>query len=205
MNIHLWGVPILKENCNHTFSDFNKDLQDYIQEYCKEKSDTTNVIMNKGLFLEDKRLDQVKKIIETHAYYYRDNIMGCTNELELVNSWLTVNHKGSAHSAHSHPHTIFSVCYYPRAESGQLVIISPDGKNSFQHDYKLGFQNTHYNEFNASDWSIPVMSGDVVIFPGYLTHFGTPNEHDKPRLMIGANYWLRGDMIFHDELDKITI
>ena len=66
MNIHLWGVPILKENCNHTFSDFNKDLQDYIQEYCKEKSDTTNVIMNKGLFLEDKRLDQVKTVSYTH-------------------------------------------------------------------------------------------------------------------------------------------
>ena len=66
MNIHLWGVPILKENCNHThLAILDKDLQDYIQEYCKEKSDTTNVIMNKGLFLEDKRLDQVKKIIET--------------------------------------------------------------------------------------------------------------------------------------------
>ncbi len=48
-------------------------------------------------------------------------------------------------------------------------------------------------------------SGDVVIFPGWVQHFTTPNESDKPRLMIGANYWLKGEMMFKDELDRIDI
>ena len=48
-------------------------------------------------------------------------------------------------------------------------------------------------------------SGDVVIFPGWVHHSTTPNESDEPRLMIGANYWLRGNMQFFDELDRINI
>jgi hypothetical protein len=205
MNINLWGVPVVKENCNYTFSDFDKDTQEYINDYSRIETDSVNVIVNKGSFLEDTKLKKIKDIIQTHALYYRDNIMACTNELEIQSSWLTINHKNSDHPPHMHNHTIFSICYYPRVESGELVLVAPNnGKNSFQNDYKFGFQYTHYNEWNSSNWSIPVISGDVVVFPGYLTHFSTPNKHDKPRLMIGANYWLRGSMQFFDELDRIN-
>ena len=78
-------------------------------------------------------------------------------------------------------------------------------ENVWQKDYRFGFQYTHFNEWNSSSWAIPVMSGDIVIFPGWVVHFTTPNESDTPRLMIGANYWLRGDMYFQDELDGINI
>ena len=69
----------------------------------------------------------------------------------------------------------------------------------------MGFQYTQFNEWSATNWSIPVMSGDVVIFPGWVHHSTTPNESDESRLMIGANYWLRGNMQFFDELDRINI
>ena len=69
----------------------------------------------------------------------------------------------------------------------------------------MGFQYTQLNEWSATNWSVPVMSGDIVIFPGWVQHSTTPNESDEPRLMIGANYWLRGNMQFFDELDRINI
>ena len=131
--------------------------------------------------------------------------MMCTNELEIQASWLTVNHKGSYHPPHNHAHAIFSVCYYPKADSGELVLQAPDGKSTWQRDYRMGFQYTQLNEWSATNWSVPVMSGDIVIFPGWVQHSTTPNESDELRLMIGANYWLRGNMQFFDELDRINI
>ena len=205
---NLWGVPVYKVNTNYTYSKFDQDAKDLIDKHIEQsKSDSTevNVILKRGKLLQDIRLEKIKKLIDLHAHYFRDNFMMCTNELETQSSWLTVNHKGSRHPQHNHPHTIFSVCYYPRAETGSLVLIAPGGKNTWQQEYRMGFQYTKFNEWNSLDWEIPVLSGDIVIFPGWVSHFSSPNESDNARLMIGANYWLRGDMIFYDELDSITI
>lgn len=205
---NLWGVPVYKINTNYTYSNFDQDAKDLVDEYVgltKPDSTEVNVVLERGKLLQDPRLEKIKELIDLHAHYFRDNFMMCTNELETQASWLTVNHKGSRHPQHNHAHTIFSVCYYPRAETGSLVLIAPDNKNTWQKEYRMGFQYTKFNEWNALDWAIPVLSGDIVIFPGWVSHFTTPNESDDSRLMIGANYWLRGDMIFHDELDKITI
>tara|TARA_B100001057_G_scaffold478969_1_gene550031 strand:- start:564 stop:1196 length:633 start_codon:yes stop_codon:yes gene_type:complete len=205
---NLWGVPVYKVNTNYTYSKLDQNAKDLIDKhisFTKSNSDSVNVIIERGKFLEDIKLVEIKKLIDSHAHYFRDNFMMCTNELETQASWLTINHKGSKHPQHNHPHAIFSVCYYPRAESGSLVLIAPDGKNTWQKEYRLGFQYTQFNEWNSLDWSIPVLSGDIVIFPGWVSHFTSPNESDNSRIMIGANYWLRGEMKFEDELDSIRI
>ena len=205
---NLWGVPVYKVNTNYTYSNFKPEAKDYIDNYKQntdETSKTVNVFVERGHFLENSKLEKIKELISTHAYYFRDNIMMCTNELEIQASWLTVNHKGSYHPPHNHAHAIFSVCYYPKADSGELVLQAPDGKSTWQRDYRMGFQYTQLNEWSATNWSVPVMSGDIVIFPGWVQHSTTPNESDELRLMIGANYWLRGNMQFFDELDRINI
>ena len=205
---NLWGVPVYKVNTNYTYSNFTPEAKDYIDNYKQntdETSKTVNVFVERGHFLENSKLEKIKELISTHAFYFRDNIMMCTNELEIQASWLTVNHKGSYHPPHNHAHAIFSVCYYPKADSGELVLQAPDGKSTWQRDYRMGFQYTQLNEWSATNWSVPVMSGDIVIFPGWVQHSTTPNESDELRLMIGANYWLRGNMQFFDELDRINI
>ena len=205
---NLWGIPIYKQNVNYAFSQFDEDTKEYIENYITQTdtaSKNVNVFMERGYFLEDLRLIKIKDLIQQQALSFRDNIMKCSNELLIQSSWFTINHKDSNHGEHKHPHTIFSVCYYPRAESGNLVFCCPDGKNTWQKDYRFGFNWTEWNEWNSSDWTIPVQSGDVVIFPGWVQHFTTPNESDKPRLMIGANYWLKGEMQFKDELDRINV
>tara|TARA_A100001011_G_scaffold13503_1_gene14408 strand:+ start:5642 stop:6274 length:633 start_codon:yes stop_codon:yes gene_type:complete len=205
---NLWGVPVYKINTNYTFSNFTPEAKEYIDDYINssvENSKTANVFVERGHFLDNLKLEKIKEIINQQAHYFRDNIMMCKNELQIQSSWLTVNHKGSNHPIHNHAHTIFSICYYPRAETGHLILQAPDGKSTWQRDYRMGFEYTELNEWNATNWTIPVMSGDIVIFPGWVQHSTTPNESEEPRLMIGTNYWLKGNMQFFDELDRINI
>ena len=207
---NLWGVPIYKENVNYTYSNFDKDTQDFVDKYIENTkpmigSNGVQVFVDRGRFLENPKLEKIKDLINQHAQIFKDRIMACTNELQLTESWLTVNHKDDSHFIHKHACTIFSVCYYPKAESGELKMLAPGYKNTFEKDYYLGFSYSEFNTWNSRTWSIPVLSGDIVIFPGWVVHHTTPNESDSPRLMMGANYWLKGNMKFSDELDSITI
>ena len=207
---NLWGVPVYKTNVGNTFG---KDTQDFLDKYIENTkpfgesgyNGGVDVFLEKGKFLENPELEKIKNLVNQHAQIFRDEIMKCSNELQMTSSWLTVNLKGSCHGKHKHPHTIFSICYYPKAESGDLILQAPNAKNTFEKDYFLGFSYNEFNTWNSPTWSIPVFSGDIVIFPAWITHYTTPNKSDTPRLMIGANYWLRGRMTHHDELDSITI
>tara|TARA_B100001245_G_C22892477_1_gene430055 strand:- start:51 stop:683 length:633 start_codon:yes stop_codon:yes gene_type:complete len=194
---NLWGVPVYKENVNYTYSNFDKDTQDFVDKYIENTkpmigSNGVQVFVDRGKFLENPKLEKIKDLINQHAQIFKDRIMACTNELQLTESWLTVNHKGDSHFIHKHACTIFSVCYYPKAESGNLVLKAPDEKNIFQRDYYFPFSYSEINKWNAVVWDIPVLSGDIVIFPGWVNHFTTPNESDTTRLMIAANYWIKG-------------
>ena len=203
MILNLWSVPVYKENTDHTWSRFSEEQKNKLLELQKEKLGV--VVPGKGVLLDDPIFKDIKELIHTHALKYKNEIMLCDNDLDWQSSWFTVNKKGDNHEFHKHRHTIFSVCYYPRAETGSLVLIAPGGKNTWQQEYRMGFKYSKYNEWNSADWSIPVLSGDIVIFPGWVSHLTTPNESEKSRLMIGANYWLKGHMQFFDDLDSITI
>ena len=137
-------------------------------------------------------------------------VVFCGEELSEENNKQLFVPRGFLHGfATLEDNTIFSYkCdnyYYPKAESGDLVLQAPDSKNTFEKDYLFGFSYSEFNTWNSPTWSIPVLSGDIVIFPAWVTHFTTPNKSDTPRLMIGANYWLKGEMNFKDELDSIVL
>lgn len=202
MILNLWSVPVYKENTDHTWSRFSEEQKNKLLELQKEKLGV--VVSSKGVLLDDPIFKDIRELIHTHALKYRNEIMLCENALDWQSSWFTVNKKGDNHEFHKHRHTIFSVCYYPKVKSGDLLLEAPNGKNSFMKDYCFGFKYTDVNSYNCSIWEIPLVSGDIVIFPGYINHGSSENKSDEDRYMIGANFWLRGEMQFFDELDRIN-
>ncbi len=208
---NLWGIPVYKENVDYKYSTFDKDTQDFLDKYIENTESVVGVkgvqvFLDKAKFLENPELEKIKDLVNQRAQIFRDTIMACTNELQMVESWLTVQHKGNSHDSHSHTYAIFSVCYYPKAESGSLVLSAPNSKNTFEKDYLFGFSYSEFNTWNSPTWTIPVLSGDIVIFPASVTHFTKPNKSETPRFMIAANYWLKGTMRNQDNgLDRILI
>ena len=215
MITQIWGVPIYKQSTNFTYSQFTeeeKSILSKLRESCAVASNIrkyfpnqAEIIKNDGQLLNDPGLKRLKDIITPHADNYIKDVICTDNDVFMANSWYTVNKKGDIHRPHFHRHTLFSVCYYPVAYSGNLVLSSTRGKNSFTQDYLLGMNYTRFNEFNCMHWEVPISSGDIVIFPGWVEHSTTENESDKERICVGANYWVHGEMQFTDELDRITI
>ena len=189
----IWGVPVYKESTNNTlstFSDVELDILKTAREECEIAKDMrrnyptqTEIVKSHGDILTKPELERVNNIIEIHAERYAREVICMKQDIKQTSSWFTVAKKGDWHKPHIHRHTLFSVCYYPKAYSGNLVLTAPDAKT----------------------WTIPIESGDIVIFPGSTSHGASVNESDEERWMIGANYWVSGTLSFHDELDTITI
>lgn len=215
MITQLWGVPVYKQSTNQTlstFSDKELDILKTAREEDENGKETrqnypthTEVIKTNGNILTRPGLERINNLIETHAEIYAREVICMKQDIKQTSSWFTVAKKGDWHRPHIHRHTLFSICYYPKAYSGNLMLTAPYSKNSFQQDYFLGLEYTELNAYNCQNWSIPITSGDIVIFPGSVLHGASENESEKERWMIGANYWVSGTLSFLDELDTITI
>ena len=67
------------------------------------------------------------------------------------------------------------------------------------------FNISELNVFNSKNWTIPVRSGDIVIYPGWVNHTTTPNEHETPRVVLGANFFARGKFGKYENTNLIEV
>lgn len=202
-------IPFLATPIMTTGTDFR--LTDNEMNYVLENfSDDTNTGFKTGAKLSSNvhllEMSEMKRvhdfIVESVKVFVKDSLK-ITDEFYLTNSWATTNSKGDKHHIHHHPNTLLSAVYYPHVESGNLKFYSE--KNGLFPNFDFSFNYSEYNEFNSKSWTIAVKSGDLVIFPGWLKHETTPNEHDSLRVMIGANFFTRGAFGSDKTLDLLEV
>ena len=149
-------------------------------------------LSNSTNIFKHKFLSPVKKFIDNMANTYAKDVLGIDNKLVRVVDWSALSRKGSQHHDHRHPNCLFSLVYYARIKSGALKfwVDKSSLENIFFFDYKI----KQYNIYNSTSWCIQPEEGDVVIFPGDVRHGSDPNEHDEDRIIIGANYFITGEI-----------
>jgi len=163
-----------------------------------------SVIFSKNIrILENPKLSRIKRFFDKSIEYYTKEIWGVGDEFSMIHSWITINKQNSFHPLHQHSNVILSLTYYIQAESGnlQLFISKSSINKGFNFDYKI-IKKTN---FNANVIDIPVHSQKTVIFPGYLDHKTTPNQSNKDRIMLGANYFVKGIIGSDEEVTTLKI
>ena len=163
--------------------------------------DLSNLISKNRYILKDPRLSNIKMVFDEHVQYYLNNVLGINNEVKELNSWVTINKQNDYHHSHTHPNVFISLCYYPQVESGELVFRFP--KSSIQNIFNLNYNIIKFTPFNSSQLHISLKTNDIVIFPGDLEHSSTPNKLNTDRVMIGANYFLKGVLGSDDNVNFI--
>ena len=148
-------------------------------------------------------LERVRSFMVTLTQRFVSECLKIEDEFYLTTSWATKNVKGAAHHAHTHPNTLLSAVYYAESQSGDLTISS--NANGMFPNFDFKWNISEWNNFNSRKWVIPVRTGDIVVFPGWLNHYGTPNLHDKPRIAVGANFFTRGTFGQFEEYDLIEV
>ena len=153
--------------------------------------------------LESYGMNRVKDFMVNFTKDFVRDTLKIKQEFYLTQSWATKNAKGDRHHGHTHPNTLLSCVYYVQADSGKLTV-STD-RNGLFPNFDFNFEFEEFNNYNAKSWTFDVKTGDMVLFPGYLNHFSTPNESDTDRIIIGANFFTRGKFGTYDNTDLIEI
>ena len=153
--------------------------------------------------LENKTLTSLKKFIINKAQEYTRDVLQITDQIYLTQSWSTINPTNAFHEPHDHPNTFISLVYYAQCKDAFLRfhLNSTSIKECFNFEYTIN----KFNIYNSQAWDIPVHTGDIVLFPGHIRHGSLPNKSPKPRIVVGANFFIKGTLGAHKNMSLITL
>jgi len=197
--IYFGAEPIVQVNLQE---DYKKDLE-YIKTLSFQTKNDGLHITEEDNILELPSLSNLKSIILKAFKEYQDKILEVENDFYISQSWATINRKTSYHGRHHHPNCLFSLVYYLQADDTGLNFMIKQSalQNSFNFHYKIKNHNYH----NSTSWKVPVTTGDMMIFPGHLEHWSSPNENDEDRIILGANFFIKGEIGTKEDYSRISI
>lgn len=138
---------------------------------------------------------------------YVATVCGYKETFIITNSWLSRNPKFQGHNFHSHANSIFSGCLYLRA-SKDSAPVQFRNKNRLSTEFNFTYDIEQTNLFNSNEWSIPVSTGTLIIFPSYLDHGSLPNLNEDTRICLGFNSFVQdkfGGINYSSNIDLRSI
>ena len=160
-------------------------------------------LTNQDNILNNKELKKVKKFIFDYFNEYVEKVLEIDNKFVMCNSWGTLQNKGNYHPLHSHRNAFFSSVYYISAEESSITFTTQ--KSKIMEGYYVDYKIKNYNCFNSTSWKLDIESGDLVIFPGELSHYSDPSTSKNKRKLIGASYFIKGTLGVQTDYNRITV
>jgi len=192
--ISMFPTCLLLNNINR---EFNEDEINCILEYKDGVRENTGNITTDDVFvLENPRLSDLKKLINEALNDYLKQIYYPINDVKLLStiSWLNFTDKTQYHHKHYHHNSIVSGCLYINAKRESDCIFFT--KRATGENWQL--QANNYNAFNSNEFTLPVHTGDLVLFPSNLIHSVPQTDHDYTRISLAFNSFFSGELVFID-------
>jgi hypothetical protein len=160
-------------------------------------------ISKDSFILTHSKLFKIKEIILNKTYEYKNNILSINNDIVLTQSWSTINYTNSKHHEHDHPNTFISCVLYLKANKVKFVLKKE--KSILQEGFNFNYSINNYNVHNSSIWELEINSGDIIFFPGWIKHYSSENMDKEEKILIGANFFLKGKIGEYDKIDLIYL
>ena len=199
---HLHGLPVQREHTPFRLTDDEVSVITNNEYYVPDSNHLTKT----SFLLKDSRLSRVKNFLDERMKNYIENVVELDDKFVMTQSWSTITKRGESHHIHDHPNTMFSLVFYVSSEgerSGNFMLNF--GLTRLEERWLFKYDITNYNTFNSGTWEYEVHSGDVIIFPAWVLHSTRENTTDKDRIIVGANYFIDGEVGSTDGVDKINI
>lgn len=104
-----------------------------------------------------------------------------------IEAWANVNEIGSSNAAHEHPGNFWSAVFFvdidAEGEGGELILHDPRMPTLKMHAPRLSMG---LKDGEGATKIIP-KSGDLVIFPAWLSHAVLPWKAGRPRISVAIN------------------
>lgn len=169
----------------------NEDLNKLIQFSKKIEKQKGRKLSNYGGFQsEDLNINEsclsnlIKEIILKSNLFYKE-IFNISKNLSISNIWLNINYYKDFNTVHYHSYSSISGVFYIKTPKncGDLIFLRDAPVESF---IESKFINK-YNNYNASQWSLPAIKNTLYLFPSWSKHFVSSNMSKEKRISLSFN------------------
>ena len=197
---HLFPEPVCFSKLERSLT---KQELKTIDKYKKEtKNNQGNTITTPNYILENKALKNLKKDLHKKVIDYFNEVVCTSNSIipYITQSWLNYTEPGQFHHRHEHSNSYVSGVFY----------VSADKEVDRIRFYKTAHEEiqlavSKYNLFNATTWQYPVQTGDVLLFPAYLTHGVEKKKGTNIRITLSFNVFFKGKIGNNKKLTELVI
>ena len=177
--LQIFPSPVLITKYENTFEEEFKFIQNlrYI-----EQKENKNFKSDDTYLLKHKELVKIKDFINESLNKYTKKILVTKQRLVVTQCWTNRNPPGSKHHEHVHPNSIISGVFYFR----QTKTLPPiQFSKSIQDSFKLNPEK--FNLLNAETFLLPMVDGELVLFPSSLRHSVPFNKGNETRYSMSFN------------------
>ena len=165
-----------------------------------EQKENGNFKSDDTYLLKHKELSKIKDFILQSLNKYTQKVLNTKQRLVVTQAWTNKNPPNSKHHEHIHPNSIISGVFYFR----QSKTLPPIQFNkSIQDGIKLTPEK--YNNVNAETFLLPMVDGEMVLFPSSLRHSVPFNKGNEERYSMSFNTFCIDELGSKDNLTHLNI
>ena len=147
-----------------------------------------------------------------HLKQFAVDIMGIYDpnvSLDITQSWLNATEPQQFFPAHDHNNSIISGVFYPKCldlpgDKSDVILLYRDRPNSMYR--VLNVPKKHDNEFNGNTFVLPVVTGDLILFPSNMQHSIELNETtDQTRISLAFHTFFFGVLGDYENTSELIL
>ena len=195
--LHIFPSPVLITKYEHSIEEEFKFIEKlrYI-----EQKENGNFKSDDTYLLKHKELALIKNFIYESLNKYTQQIWMTKQKLVVTQCWTNRNPPHSKHHEHVHPNSIVSgVFYFKQSKTLPPVQFS----KATQDGVKLNPEK--YNQFNAETFLLPMVDGELVLFPSSLRHSVPLNHGNDTRYSMSFNTFCIEELGSKETLTHLNI
>jgi|TARA_R110002167_G_scaffold226340_1_gene431497 uncharacterized protein (TIGR02466 family) len=182
--LHVFPTSILLTKYPNSLKDEFGYIQnlDYTSPNATLQNHNTNSKSVDTFILKHKALSNIKNFIYDSLKKYTIDVLASRQKLIITQSWVNKNESGTGHPTHLHQNSIISGIFCFKQDS---TMPSTQFYNRYIPSNILDPEN--YNSMNCGFISMPMVDGDLVLFPSDLMHSVHANQSTEARYSLSFN------------------
>ena len=195
--LQIFPIPALITKYEHSIEEEFKFIQNlrYI-----EQKENKNFKSDDTYLLKHKELSKIDNFFKESLNKFTKNIFHTKQRLVVTQCWTNQNPPNSKHHEHVHPNSILSGVFYFR-QSKTLPPIQ--FSKAVQDSFKLSPEK--YNILNSETFLLPMVDGELVLFPSSLRHSVPFNKGNDTRYSMSFNTFCIDELGSRDSLTHLNI
>lgn len=181
---------------------FTKAELNYINKIKRSKNEG-NYRSVDSYVLKNLKLKGISEYINTCVGEYFRQLFRPIDDVDIyvTQSWFNYSATQQYHHRHGHPNSYFSgVLYINAVENLDSITFHAD--DEFK---RLKIDSTEVTYYNSIQWTMPVKTGVMYIFPSHLQHSVGVVKSDQERVSLAFNTFLKGKIGNHVGLTELIL